>query len=62
MALRNAVRRSITVYSIVYKNAVHEPIIPKRNASAMAVPTQSQPEETKNDYTARLPHQSNWKS
>ena len=56
MALRHAVRRSRTAYNGIYKNVVHEPVIPKRNASAMAVPTQSQPEETKNDYTARLPH------
>ena len=56
MALRHAVRRSRTVYNGICKIPVHEPVIPKRNASAMAVPTESQPEETKNDYTVRLHH------
>ena len=50
MALRLAVRRSGTACNGVTRVFTYGPILARRNASAMAVPTESQAEEPKNDY------------
>lgn len=51
MALRLAVRRTGAVCNGVTRVSIHEPVLSRRNASAMAVPTDSQAEETKHDYS-----------
>ena len=54
MALRLAVRRSGAAYNGVARVFTQEPGLSTRNASAMAVPTESQPEMTNNDFS--VPH------
>lgn len=54
MALRLAVRRSVTACNGVARVFTYEPVFGRRYASAMAVPTESQAEETKNDYLVRI--------
>ena len=50
MALRLATRRSGAASNGLARVFSHEPVFSRRNASAIAVPTQSQAEETKDDY------------
>lgn len=58
MALRLAIRRSAVICNGIARASVHEQVLSRRNASAMAVPTESQPERTKNDFSheASLPN------
>lgn len=51
MALRLAIRRSAVICNGIARASVHEQVLSRRNASAMAVPTESQPERTKNDFS-----------
>ena len=54
MALRSLARRPGAVTNGVARVFSYEPALSRRNASAMAVPTQSQAEETKNDYAVSI--------
>lgn len=56
MALRLTARRAGGAYNGIARGLSHESIFSRRNASAMAVPTQSQAEETTNgyDYSVRV--------
>lgn len=49
MALRLAVRRSSAVCNCVANASIREIVYIRRNASAMAVPTSSQPEQSANE-------------
>ena len=49
MALRLAVRRSNAVCNCVVNASIREIVYIRRNASAMAVPTSSQPEQRANE-------------
>ncbi len=51
MALRLAIRRSRAVCDSCARVIVYEPVLSRRNASAIAVPAQSRAEETKHDYS-----------
>ena len=53
MALRIAARRSSAAFHCIANASVREPAFVRRNASAMAVPTSSQPEQTGNDIYVR---------
>lgn len=50
MVLRLAIRRSAVICDGIARASVHEPVLSRRNASAMAVPTESPPEKMKNDF------------
>lgn len=59
MALRIAVRRSSAVCHCFASISVREPAFIRRSASAMAVPTSSQPEKAGNDIHVRVPFSHN---
>ena len=57
MALRLATRRWGTAYNGVVRTIVQTPVLSRRNASAMPVPTQSLVEDTKHDYAVSVTFQ-----